>query len=64
MLSEDNRQETLIKERDYLLKAWLSAEGSNKMSLLVRIDDIDEELGDSGKLPEQRIIRRRKFIRR
>lgn len=56
--------QALKKERDYLFKAWLSAEGSNKTSILVRIDDIDEKLGDFGELPEQRGIRKRKFIRR
>lgn len=64
MFSTDSRQEALLKERDYLLKAWLTAEGSNKISLLVKIDDIDEELGDSGQLPEQKVIRRRRFFRK
>lgn len=35
---------SLRRERSRLLDAWRNAKGSNKMSILVMIDDIDAQL--------------------
>lgn len=64
MFSTDYRRQDLKRERDHLLKAWLSAEGSNKTSILIRIDDIDDQLREFGEQPKPKAIRKRKFIRR
>jgi len=51
-------------ERERLLKAWRTAESANKMAILVRIDDIDEQLGALGYAPESDKVVTRRFTRR
>ncbi len=60
----ENRQNRLLSERDRLVKAWLTAEHTNKMSILVRIEDIDEQLRSLGSTPVKREVLPRRFIRR
>lgn len=40
----ETKLNSLHKERTRLLDAWRSANTSNKMSILVRIEDIDEQI--------------------
>ncbi len=40
----DNKLNNLHKERSRLLDAWRNANTGNKMSILVRIDDIDDQI--------------------
>jgi hypothetical protein len=40
----EEKLNSLHKERARLLDAWRSANTSNKMSILVRIEDIDEQI--------------------
>ena len=42
-MSED-KLNNLYKERTRLLVAWRNAGAGNKMSILIRIDDIDEQI--------------------
>ena len=51
-------------ERERLLKAWRTAEDTNRMAILVRIDDIDEQLGALGFEPTNDKLLTRRFTRR
>lgn len=59
-----NQLKALRDERSRLLDAYRNAESNNKVSILTRIDDIDEQLtalaGDAPKA----IIRPRRFFRK
>jgi hypothetical protein len=49
----ENKLNSLHKERARLLDAWKSANVGDKMSILVRIEDIDEQISFIKKsLPE------------
>lgn len=52
---------SLRSERSRLLDAWRTAEGQDKMAILVRIEDIDDLLKDSH---DQVVPPRRRFFRR
>ncbi len=60
----DSKIMSLQFERERLLKAWRTAESANKMAILVRIDDIDEQLGALGHEPASDKILTRRFTRR
>jgi|GEM_PF-2040183 cystathionine beta-lyase family protein involved in aluminum resistance len=40
----DDKLNSLYRERTRLLDAWRNAGEGNKMSILIRIDDIDEQI--------------------
>jgi hypothetical protein len=44
----------LQKERNYLLNQWINARESEKAHILVRLMDIDEQLGLGKKVPPQK----------
>jgi len=60
----ENQINYLLNERERLMKAWRTAEGSDKMAILTRIEDIDDKLGASEKNPGNRKILPRRFFRR
>ena len=60
----DTKIISLQFERERLMKAWRTAESANKMAILVRIDDIDDQLGTLGQEPANGKILTRRFTRR
>jgi len=60
----DSKIMSLQFERERLIKAWRTSETANKMAILVRIDDIDEQLGSLGYVAENDKILTRRFTRR
>lgn len=61
----ENQLNFLRSERDRLLDAWRTAEGADKMAILVRIEDIDEQLKAYGKkTSNNRGVLPRRFFRR
>ncbi len=63
MKMTENQLNALRRERSRLLDAWRNAEGSNKMAILVRIGDIDEELGKYADKAAEKAARPRRFFR-
>lgn len=63
MLSEQ-QVNSLLAERERLLNAWQTADEQQKVAILVRIDDIDDELSSHQNKPVTRAVRPRRFYRR
>jgi len=60
----ENQLNLLLSERERLLEAWRTAEGADKMAILTRIEDIDEQLNSAGSGPATRQMLPRRFYRR
>lgn len=56
-----NQINHLLSERERLLNAWRMAEGPDKMAILIRIEDIDDTLGEEK--PDTRRVLPRRFSR-
>lgn len=59
----DKQISNLLSERDRLLNAWQMSDGADKVSILTRIEDIDDQLADVIENPMRKVHQRR-FIRR
>ncbi|MCR4442625.1 MAG: hypothetical protein NUV48_10785 [Peptococcaceae bacterium] len=60
----ENQLNLLLSERERLLNAWRTADGADRMAILTRIEDIDEQLNHAGNRPVTRRILPRRFYRR
>ena len=60
----ENQINQLLNERERLMQAWLTVDGSDKMAILTRIEDIDDRLSATEQNPGSRKILPRRFLRR
>lgn len=60
----ENQFAALRIERNRLLDAWRTSDEKDKMSILVRIEDIDDKLKDSNSPSINRKVHPRRFFRR